>query len=526
MADQRVRRRDDRPDHDGVFDKAPQEHAPGTARLLAYAGGGFGRKLAHMVLRDPVYRPYAFADGQRAGKTKPNKSALNCFRRALMRRISSEMKPNQSRDSRDFGILFIVMLITGAGNTALQSVLPAIGRSLKVPDSVIATVFSVSALVWVFAAPFWAKRSDRQGRRKMVLIGSAGFTVSITLVGFVLMAGLDGWIGPYVAMAAVITARVIYGFFGSAAPPAAQAMVALRTSREERTKALTLLGSAFGLGTILGPALAPYMVIPGVGLAGPAFVFAIFGLATWFTVHRFLTDDRDVGEGDDGAARGANISYPSLGGAPAGASITAATSDIFEDRLTIRDARIWPWMFSGLTLGHAQAMTGAAMGFLVIDRLGLPVTEIATQQAIGLVLMSGAGAALLVQWGLIPNLRLKPRTMMLLGLVISAIGLCGTALSFSLYTIATSYALSSIGFGFTRPAFTAGSSLAVGRRLQGLVAGRVTSVNGASFVLGPTIGVGLYQIAQPLPFLVATIVLALMIPYVTRKLSVENVDVR
>ncbi len=455
---------------------------------------------------------------------KPNKSAVGRFRLALMRPISSHMKPNQSQYSRDFGILFIVMLITGAGNTALQSVLPAIGRSLKVPDSVIATVFSVSALVWVFAAPFWAKRSDRQGRRKMVLIGSAGFTVSITLVGLVLTAGLDGWIGPYVAMAAVITARVIYGFFGSAAPPAAQAMVALRTSREDRTKALTLLGSAFGLGTILGPALAPYMVIPGIGLAGPAFVFALFGLATWFAVARFLTDDRDIGDGDEDAARGANISYPSLGGAPAGASITAATSEVNEDKLPIRDPRIWPWMFSGLVLGHAQAMTGAAMGFLVIDRLGLSVEKIETQQAIGLVLMCGAGAALLVQWGLIPNLKLKPRTMMTLGLVISAIGLCGTAISFSLYTIATSYALSSIGFGFTRPAFTAGSSLAVGRRLQGLVAGRVTSVNGASFVVGPTLGVGLYQIAQPLPFLVATLVLILMIPYVMRKLTAEIAD--
>jgi MFS family permease len=438
-----------------------------------------------------------------------------------MRPIGCPMKPNQLQYSRDFGLLFMVMLITGAGNTALQSVLPAIGRSLKVPDSVIATVFSVSALVWVFAAPFWAKRSDRQGRRKMVLIGTGGFTVSITLVGFVLMAGLDGWIGPYVAMTAVITARVIYGFFGSAAPPAAQAIVALRTSREERTKALTLLGSAFGLGTILGPALAPYMVIPGVGLAGPAFVFALFGLVTWIAVARLLTDDRTIGEGDDSAARGANVSYPSLGGAPAGASITAATSDVNEEQLSIRDDRIWPWMFSGLILGHAQAMTGAAMGFLVIDRLGLPVTEIATQQAIGLVLMCGAGAALLVQWGIIPNLKLKPRTMMTLGLVVSAIGLCGTAVSFSLYAIATSYALSSIGFGFTRPAFTAGSSLAVGRRLQGLVAGRVTSVNGASFVLGPTVGVGLYQIFQPLPFLVASVVLACMIPYVMKTLKTE-----
>jgi MFS family permease len=427
----------------------------------------------------------------------------------------------KSAVNRDFMILFIVMLITGAGNTALQSVLPAIGRSLKVPDSAIAAVFSVSALLWVFAAPFWARRSDRDGRRKMVLIGVAGFTVSIMFVGVILYAGLRGLVGPVATMVAVISARVIYGLFGSAAPPAAQAMVALRTKREDRTKALTLLGSAFGLGTIIGPALAPYMVVPGPGLAGPAFIFAFLGACTWGTATLLLGDEKTENLGEN-TAHGANISYPSIGGAPAGASITAATSDRNDDTLALRDSRIWPWMFAGLVLGHAQAMTGAAMGFLVIDRLGLPVNHIETQQAIGLVLMSGAGAALLVQWGVIPNLNLKPRMMMAVGLVLSALGLCATANAYSLYALATSYALSSIGFGFTRPAFTAGSSLAVGRRLQGLVAGRVTSINGASFVVGPTIGVGLYQLWRPLPYLVAAVVLALMIPYVLRKLAVES----
>jgi MFS family permease len=295
-------------------------------------------------------------------------------------------------------------------------------------------------------------------------------------------------------------------------------MVALRTSRDERTKALTLLGSAFGLGTIIGPALAPYLVLPGAGLAGPAFAFAIFGGVAWFVAWRVLSDDSDaVGELTD--ARGANVSYPSIGGAPAGASITAATSEKVADALPMRDPRIWPWMLAGLVLGHAQAMTGAAMGFLVIDRLMLPVDAIETQQAIGLVFMAGASAALLVQWGIIPNVNMKPRTLMLAGLLISVVGLAGTAVATSLYTIATSFALSSIGFGFTRPAFTAGSSLAVGRRLQGLVAGRVTSINGASFVLGPTIGVGIYQIWQPMPFIAASVVLVLLFPYVLLRLK-------
>lgn len=429
------------------------------------------------------------------------------------------MKANQVSEGRDFAILFMVMLVTGAGNTALQSVLPAIGRSIQVPDSVIATVFSVSALVWVFAAPHWARRSDKKGRRAMVILGIAGFTFSIALVGLILMAGLFGWISSMATMLAVIAARVIYGLFGSAAPPAAQAIIALGTSRDQRVKALTMLGSAFGLGTILGPAFAPYLVLPGIGLAGPAMVFAALGLATTIAAIRWLPADT---VDDHSGAHGATVSYPSIGGAPTGASITSAMAELGTATLKLRDPRIWPWMLAGLIMGHAQAMTGSAMGFLVIDRLHLPVTELATQQAIGLVLMSGAGAALLVQWGLIPLLNLAPRTMMIVGLGFAALGLAATSYAASLYGIATGYALSSIGFGFTRPAFTAGSSLAVGRRLQGLVAGHVTAINGASFVLGPTIGVGMYQIWWPLPFLVAAAVMLLMVPYALARLRLSD----
>jgi len=411
-------------------------------------------------------------------------------------------------------ILFMVMLITGAGNTALQSVLPSLGRSIGVPDYLIAAVFSVSALVWVIAAPYWAARSDRQGRRNMVLLGVGGFSVSILLVGLVLTAGILKLIGPIETVVAVVCARLLYGGFGSAAPPAAQAIIALSTSRENRTRALTMLGSAFGLGTILGPALAPYMVLPGVGLAGPAYVFAILGTGTLIAAWRLLPKDAPGAQ-----AHGAEVSYPSIGGAPAGASITAASEPQVTARLASTDPRIWPWMLTGLVSGHAQAMTGAAMGFLVIDRLNLPVSDIATQQAIGLVLMIGAGAALLVQWGVIPILSLTPRVMVLTGLGIAASGLVLTGSATSLYGLATAYALSSIGFGFVRPAITSGSSLAVGRALQGAVAGRVTANNGAAFIAGPTVGVLLYEVWRPLPYLVAATGCALVLAWAWRRVK-------
>ena len=66
-----------------------------------------------------------------------------------------------------FALMFTVMLTIAAANTALQSVLPALGRSLGVADRAVAVAFSVSGLLWVIAAPWWANRSDRYGRRTM-----------------------------------------------------------------------------------------------------------------------------------------------------------------------------------------------------------------------------------------------------------------------------------------------------------------------------------------------------------------------
>ncbi|MDR6127845.1 MFS family permease [Sphingomonas sp. SORGH_AS802] len=419
------------------------------------------------------------------------------------------MNPLATRRDRDFLLMFTVMLTIAAGNTALQSVLPALGRSLGVKDSAVALAFSVSALLWVIAAPLWANRSGRHGHRAMILLGLGGYVLSLLLCGTFLAAGINGLVGGTTAFALFVVGRMLYGGLGSAAPPAVQALVAGHTTREERTRALTLLASAFGLGTILGPAIAPYLLLGHVGgyeigLAGPAFLFALFGALVWATVRALLPDDRPV----PGEAAGASSAYPSIGSAPTGASVRAATESHVE-RVGYADRRIRIWMVVGLVTGHAQAMVSQAIGFLVIDRLH--VAPAAALEPTGLVLMMGAGAALLVQWGLIPLLNLSPRRLVLVGSALAAAGCALTGLAPSLYGIALAYALASLGFGFTRPGFTAGASLAVGSAAQGSVAGKVTSINGASFVLGPSIGIALYEAWRPLPYLVAGGTLALLV---------------
>jgi MFS family permease len=412
-----------------------------------------------------------------------------------------------------FPLLFAVMLAIAAGNTGLQSVLPAIGRTLGLADAAIAVTFSFSALIWSVAAPWWARRSDRLGSKAMVATGVAGFTVSLLGCGAALTVGLHGWIGGTMTLVAFVMARMIYGFFGAAAPPAAQVLVARSTTRDERTTALTLLASAFGLGTILGPALAPFLVFPPVGLAGPAYAFAIGGVVVLVLVLRLLPGDRPA----DRRMRGAANAEPSIGGQPSGASVIVASQPPREGKLRLTDPRIWPWMLAGLIAGHAQAMVGQTMAFLTMDRLALP--PITAQPVIGTILMAGAGAALLAQWGLIPRLGWSPRRMVIGGALAAAAGCAMIAFARDLHTLAVAFAVASLGFGFLRPGFTAGASLAVGQREQALVAGGVTSVNGFVFILGPSIGVALYAIDARLPYLVAAIGLVAAAGYCLRWLG-------
>src|SRR5687767_12848890 len=91
-----------------------------------------------------------------------------------------------------FALLFSVMLVAAAGNTAMQSLLPAIGRVLGVADIMVALAFSLSAVLWVVMAPVWARRADRRGRRALMRLGLYGFTISMLICGGALASGLAG----------------------------------------------------------------------------------------------------------------------------------------------------------------------------------------------------------------------------------------------------------------------------------------------------------------------------------------------
>lgn len=402
---------------------------------------------------------------------------------------------------RTFAIIFAVSAATAMGNTGLISVLPAIGRSVGIPDAMVSAIFSLSALLWAVSSPGWARASDRYGRKPLMLVGLAGFLTSMVLCGLVVSAGLSRLAPPMVIFVLFLLARAMFGLFGAASNPATQAYVAERTPIEGRTQAMSSLAGAFGLGTVLGPFLAPLFVYPGIGLAGPLYSFALIALAMLFVVWRYLPDQKVPLEAQ-------RPRRPVVGGAP-------------KERAMWRDPRIAPFLLYGFIVATCQTAQAQSLGFLIIDKLGMSPAQ--AQYFIALAMMFGAVAGLLAQWGLIRMFEMTPRQLLRWGVAVAALGNLIVALSSGYYGVVAGYAISSLGFGFARPGFTAGSSIAVGVDEQARVAGAIAAVNGINVIFAPLF-VFLYQHFGPAPFMVNTALMLWMLVYAFRNTALKNAD--
>ena len=389
------------------------------------------------------------------------------------------MKPT----SPAFIMLFAVSLIAAAGNMGLQSVLPAIGRQFELADTLVAGAFAISALMWTLTSPFWARLSDRLGRKRVILIGLGGFVASMTGFGIAATAGLEGWLTPLVAFALMAVARTIYGVFGSAAPIASQAYVADRTTAANRTQAMSLLASAQGLGTVIGPVLSPVFILPFVGLAGPLYAFALLGAITLLIVWRRLPSGGVV-----------RIPTPKEGAAHRG---------------LWRDPRVRDYLLYGLLIVGSQAINISVLGFHVIDEMAATGVGVGQAQSfVAIAMFAGAIGTLMVQWGLIPLLKLEPRALIRWGAGLALLGNVISIVSPGYFGVVVGYAVVSMGVGFARPGFTAGSSLSVRAHEQGAVAGLIMSLAGIGFLAPPVIGVALYQWTEWAPFAANGLMLA------------------
>jgi DHA1 family tetracycline resistance protein-like MFS transporter len=135
-------------------------------------------------------------------------------------------------------------------------------------------------------APIWGALSDRFGRRPLLLVGLFGSAASYVVFG--LASSLE----------VLLLSRVIAGIMG-ANIPVAQAYIADSTTLEGRARGMGLIGAAFGLGFIFGPAIGGGLSPWGYGI--PGFVAAGLSLAAagaaWFWLPESLAPENRVRDG-------------------------------------------------------------------------------------------------------------------------------------------------------------------------------------------------------------------------------------
>jgi len=170
-----------------------------------------------------------------------------------------------AQTKRALGLIFFIMLMDVVGLTILIPVAPYIVRRYS-GDALMVTMLTVIyAAAQFFAAPVLGKLGDRYGRRPVLLVSVFG-----SAIGYVIF-GVGG------ALWVLFLSRLIDGITGGNMSTAS-AYIADVSRPEERARNFTLIGMAWGLGLILGPAMGA--VFSQISLEAPAFTAAALSLSS------------------------------------------------------------------------------------------------------------------------------------------------------------------------------------------------------------------------------------------------------
>jgi len=194
----------------------------------------------------------------------------------------AEAPTTPAHSPRALYVLLLVVFINLVGFGIVIPLLPFYARALNAEPWQITALFSAYSLGQFVAEPFWGRLSDRIGRRPVLIITILANTAAYVALAF----------APNIAVAFVVrlasgiatgNISTIQGYMADVTPP------------EKRAARLGLLGAAFGMGFVVGPALGGLLAHPDAGPLGfqiPLFVAAGLAAVASLGVFLFVVESR------------------------------------------------------------------------------------------------------------------------------------------------------------------------------------------------------------------------------------------
>ena len=391
------------------------------------------------------------------------------------------------RDTSPVPTLFLIVFVDLVGFGLVIPLLPFYAVRFAASPQQVTLLLAIYSLMQLFSAPLWGRLSDRVGRRAVL-------TVSMAASVFAYL-----WIGSARALWMLFAARACAGACaGNIA--AAQAYIADITKPEERAKGMGLIGAAFGLGFIIGPALGGLLAGNDPATADvqtPAWVAASLSFIALCGVVALLPESLPA---DRRRVRGPSRSR--LG----------VLLDVLRRPVLSR------LMMTFFLVILAFAAMESTFALWAMEQFGWGPGQV------GYVFAFVGLLSAVLQGGLIGSLtrRFGEERLLLYGLALIAIGLLAMPAARTVEVLSVAVSALALGMGLTQPSLNSLISRRAGREEQGEVLGVSQSVGSLSRVLGPAAaGYFFSEFGRNAAFfwgaalIAAAVVLALRLPRLT-----------
>ncbi len=391
-----------------------------------------------------------------------------------------------------FGVIWVTVAIDLIGFGIVLPILPQYAERFGAGAALIGVLAASFSLAQLLFAPVWGRLSDRIGRKPLIILSLFG-----TAVGS-LLTGVAGSIGI------LFLGRILDGISG-ASVSVAQAAVGDLAAPRDRARLMGLIGAAFGVGFVAGPAIGGLAALASPKL--PFFIAAAIAAINGVIAIRRLPETAQGVAGhplavaEVVAARRAAQDQLGAEAERDGEDIAAAPAldgpGIVEPAHLVRPQDDLPSATRAVILRlivvafvGVVAFSGfeATFSLLAKDRFGLELAQTAG-------VFAGIGVVLVfVQGGLVGPVtrRLGEGTTMRFGLLANAIGLGLLAVDLGWAGLVPALVLLTVGQGLLTPTLSAAvAGLAGPRRGQWL--GWQQSAGGLARVLGPLVAGSLFE---------------------------------